>query len=122
MLGATLLLVEQRSAENGRLFRTSSICMSLLGMGTALAVISGEWRYGNELRMIYVERMTEENPDLREIDLPKLPNGRLLQADADDNYWSYVLKDYLGLEPDGPEIIEITWHDWYNWLDVKDEE
>ena len=122
LLGATLLLVEQRSAENGRLFRTSSICMSLLGMGTALAVISGEWRYGNELRMIYVERMTEENPDLREIDLPKLPNGRLLQADADDNYWSYVLKDYLGLEPDGPEIIEITWYDWYNWLDVKDEE
>ena len=66
--------------------------------------------------------MTKENPDLREIDLPELPNSRLLQADADDNYWNYVLKEYLGLEPDGPERIEITWYDWYNWLNVKEEE
>ena len=69
------------------------------GNGIALAVISAEWRYGNELRMIYVERMTRENPKMREISLPRLPNGRLLQADADSNYWNYVLKDYLGLDP-----------------------
>ena len=96
--------------------------MLLLGMGIALAVISAEWRYGNELRIIYVERMTRENPKMREISLPRLPNGRLLQADADSNYWNYVLKDYRGLDPDGPEKIDITWYDWYNWLDVKDEE
>lgn len=122
LFSTALLIFEQRSEEKKRLFQCSTIRMLLLGMGIALAVISAEWRYGNELRIIYVERMTRENPKMREISLPRLPNGRLLQADADSNYWNYVLKDYLGLDPDGPEKIDITWYDWYNWLDVKDEE
>ena len=122
LLGAGLTLLEQGQPEGEEQNHLIAAAAVILGVSVALIIVSAEWRYGNDLRMLYVERMTKENPDLREIDLPELPNSRLLQADADDNYWNYVLKDYLGLEPDGPERIEITWYDWYNWLNVKEEE
>lgn len=92
----------------------------VLAMSLSLIIIGTEWKYCDELRMKYFERKIKEEPHITIIDLPKMPNERLLQADADSVYWRYVIRDYWGMEAEAPVDIVINWHSWYNWLNVKD--
>ena len=99
---------------------TGSVTAAVI-IAAVLLVIAGDWNYCGKTRDKYVKRIIgEQGGAIQEIALPYLPHDRLLQADADSNYWGYVIKDYLGLDKDSELDIEIKWYDWYNWLNVKE--
>lgn len=94
-------------------------CVAFLAQSVALLLIAGNWRYADQLRTKYFLRVAADH-NIESIDLPKLPHDHLLQADPDSNYWEYVIQDYWDLEDGEKSGVQITWHDWYNWLNVKD--
>lgn len=98
---------------------TWGFCVVFLAQSAALLLIAGNWRYADQMRTKYFLRIAAEH-NIESIDLPKLPHDHLLQADADSNYWEYVIQDYWDLEEGEKSRVQIKWYDWYNWLNVKD--
>lgn len=94
-------------------------CVAFLAQSAALLLIAGNWRYAGQMRTKYFLRVAADH-NIESIDLPKLPHDHLLQADPDPNYWEYVIRDYWDLEEGEKSGVQIRWYDWYNWLNVKD--
>lgn len=113
-----LYRLEQRHALLPKMMAWG-ISVAFLVQSMALLLIAGDWRYADQLRTKYFLRIAADH-NIDSIDLPKLPHDHMLQADADSNYWEYVIEDYWNLEEGEKSGVQIRWYDWYNWLNVKD--
>lgn len=123
LLGAGISALNDIVCEENRWERECTLlCYTAgLAMMVMLSVIAGDWKYADLLRMKYFERATAQKEEVNEIALPCLPHSRFLQADADSNYWEYVLKYQWGMDKDADLRVIIRWYDWYNWLNIKRE-
>ena len=123
LAGALIYVIDRISQHWGGIKETRAVSyaagMVFLAQVAALLLIAGDWKYTDWMRNKYFRRIAADH-DIVSIDLPSLPHGRLLQADTDSNYWEYVIEDYWGLDVGEKSNVQINWHDWYGWLNVKE--